>query len=109
VDLERAAAPIRAAEPTEHVRVCGGVGDGIKWELPLDRVVQQFMEQQPEEWTRAHLACRYDRQHGYVVGFTAPALDTLVRYVATSAIFGNIAERDHYTASLQWRMTQGVS
>jgi hypothetical protein len=107
--LDHAAAPLRVAEPTESVRVHGSGEGDARWELPLDRVVQQFMEQQSEAWKRAHLVCRYDRQHGYLVGFTAAVLDTLLEYVATQAVFGSAAERDHYAARLQWRIDHGVT
>jgi hypothetical protein len=52
-------------------------------ETPMDHVIREFIEAQPEGWKRAHLMCRDDRQHGYVVAFTAVALDTLVQYGAT--------------------------
>ena len=83
--------------------------NGIPLEMTIEGVITSSGEAQQGVWKQAHLVCRYDRQYGYVVGFTAPALDTLVQYVAANAIFGNIAERDHYTASLRWRMTQGVT
>jgi hypothetical protein len=109
VDLGNAAAPTRAAERTESVRARGSMGGDVRLELPLDRVVQQFIVQQIEEWRRAHLVCRYDGHHGYVVAFTAPALDTLVQYVATQAVFGSEAERNHYASDLQWRVNHGVA
>ena len=40
-----------------HVR--GSIGGNAGLELPLDRVVEQFIEQQPEVWKQAHLVCRY--------------------------------------------------
>jgi hypothetical protein len=109
VVLGNAPAPTRAAERTESVRARGSMGGDVRLELPLDRVVQQFIEQQTEEWKRAHLVCRYDRHHGYIVGFTAPALDTLVQYMATQDVFGSEAERNHYASDLRWRVNHGVA
>lgn len=86
----------------------GSVGGDIRWELPLDRVVQQFMEQQIEAWKREHLVCRYDRDHGYIVGPTAAAVNTLLQYVTTQAVFGSETERDHYAAPLTWLVDHGV-
>jgi hypothetical protein len=55
------------------------------------------------------MVCRYDRQvQSYVAGFTAPALDALLQYVATCPLFGRPAERDHYTAELRWRIDHHV-
>jgi hypothetical protein len=102
VEVDHVAAVIRAAGHSESVYTHGSVGSEVSVELPFDRVVQQFLEQQSEEWKQTHLVCRYDRQHGYVVGFTAEALDTVLQYVATSAVFGSEAERDHYAATLRW-------
>jgi hypothetical protein len=109
VGLDNGPAPTRAAARPESVRAPGSMGGDVRLELPLDRVVQQFMEQQLEAWKQAHLVCRYDRHHGYVVGFTAPALDTLVQYVATQAVFGSEAERNHYASDLRWRVHHGVA
>jgi hypothetical protein len=81
----------------------------IHLEMPLDHVMAQFVEAQPEAWKQAHLVCRYDRHHGYVVGFTAAALDTLVQYVTTQAIFGSEAERNFYASELRWRVDHDVS
>jgi hypothetical protein len=109
VDVDHAAAPIRAAECTESVGARGSIGDDGGLELPFDRVVEQFIEQQTEVWKQAHLVCRYDQQRGYVVGFTAAALDTLVEYVATCTVFGSASERDHYAATLKWVVDHHVS
>ena len=81
----------------------------IHLEMPIDHVIREFIEAQPEAWTQAHLVCHDDRQHGSVVGFTAQALDTLVQDVATYIGFGSEAERDDYAASLRWRIDQGVT
>jgi hypothetical protein len=86
----------------------GSVGGDIRWELPLDRVVQQYMEQQIEAWKREHLVCRYDRDHGYIVGPTAAAVNTLLQYVTTQTVFGSETERDHYAAPLTWLVDHGV-
>jgi hypothetical protein len=48
-------------------------------EMPMDHIIREFVEAQPEAWKQAHLVCCNDRQHGYVVAFTAAALDTLVQ------------------------------
>jgi len=91
-----------ADQPSADVQVSPDVENDIQLETPIDHVIREFIEAQPEAWKRAHLVCRDDRQHGYVVGFTAPALNTLVQYVTTQAVFGSEAERDYYAASLRW-------
>jgi hypothetical protein len=81
----------------------------IQIELPLDIVMRQFLESQPETWTSDHVICRYDRHEGYVVGVTAPALDAFAQFVAATSVFGSEAQRHHYTATLQWLVDHGVS
>ena len=46
---------------------------------------------------------RDDHHHAYVVGFTAAALDVLVQYVVTQAVFGSEAD----AIRLQWRIDHG--
>jgi TubC N-terminal docking domain len=99
--------PAHAPQATETTRVEPHKDDVIV-EWPLDRVVHPFLEQQPEVWKREHAVCRYDRHHGYVVRFTALALEALVQYVAISSVFGTETERDHYAASLRWVIDHGA-
>jgi hypothetical protein len=61
-----------------NVQVSTDVENDIHLEMRMDQVMTEFVEAQPEGWKQAHLVCRDDRQHGYVVAFTAAALDTLV-------------------------------
>jgi hypothetical protein len=82
------------------------VKNDTQLETPMDHVIREFIQAQPEAWKQAHLVCCDDRQHGYVVGFTAPALDMLVQDGATYTGFGSEAERDLYAASLLWRMEE---
>jgi hypothetical protein len=97
-----------ASEPADQLRVEPHAGDATL-ELPHDRVVQQFLERQTEDWKRDHLVFRFDRQaKTYLVGLTAPALDALLQYVATCTAFGSAAERDHYAATLKWLIDHGV-
>jgi len=77
------------------------VENDIQLETPMDHVIREFIEAQPKAWKQAHLVCRNDRQHGYVVAFTAAALDTMVQDVATYTSFETEAERDHDAASLR--------
>jgi hypothetical protein len=44
--------------------------------LPLGAINTSTVEPRLEPWKQVHLMCRDDRQHGYVVGFRAAALDT---------------------------------
>jgi hypothetical protein len=81
----------------------------IQLEMPIDHVIREFIEAQPEAWKRDNLVCRDDRQHGYVVAFTAAALDTLVQDVATYTSFETEAERDHDAASVRWRIDREVT
>jgi hypothetical protein len=98
-----------ASEPAEKLRAEPQAGDATL-ELPHDRVVQQFLERQPEVWKRDHIVIRFDRQvKAYLVRFAAPALDALCHYVATCAAFGSAAERDHYAATLTWLVDHGVT
>jgi TubC N-terminal docking domain len=98
----------QASEPAEKLRAEPQAGDATL-ELPFDRVVQQFLERQPEVWKRDHIVIRFDRQvKAYLVRFAAPALDALCHYVATCTAFGNAAERDHYAATLTWLIDHGV-
>jgi hypothetical protein len=88
----------------------GSTGRDLTVELVEDRVVQQFLEAQPEAWKRDHIIIRYDRQvKTYLAGFTAPALEALFRHVATSPVFGSEAERHHYSSGLRWRANHGVT
>lgn len=98
-----------ADQPSTDVQVSTDVENDIQLEMPMDHVIREFIEAQPEAWKQAHLVCRDDRQHGSVVAFTAAALDTLVQDVATYTGFGSEAERDYYIASLRWRIDQGVT
>jgi hypothetical protein len=97
-----------ASAPGDKPRVEPQAGDATL-ELPHDRVVQQFLERQPEVWKRDHIVIRFDRQvKAYLVRFAAPALDALCHYVATCRAFGSAAERDHYAATLKWLVNHGV-
>jgi hypothetical protein len=86
------------SEPADHpsadVHVSTDVENDIHLEMPMDHVIRLFVEAQPEVWNRNHFVCRDDRQHGYVVAFTAAAFDTLVQYMASYTGFGNEDERD---------------
>jgi hypothetical protein len=84
------------------------MGDDTTLELAQDRVVQPFVEAQSAAWQREHLVGRYDRHHGYVVAFTAPALEALLRYVESCAACGSAADREHYIATVRWRIDHGV-
>jgi hypothetical protein len=96
--LAQLSADVQASRDVEH---------DIQLAMPMDHVITPFVEAQPEAWKRAHVMCRYDQRHGYVVGLTVAALDTLVEYVATYTGFGSEAERDHYAAFLRWRKSPG--
>jgi hypothetical protein len=67
-----------AAQPLADMHASTDVKNETLIEMPLEQVIQEFIEAQPEAWKRAHLVCRVDRQHGYVLAFTVAALDTLV-------------------------------
>jgi hypothetical protein len=45
----------------------------------------------------------------YLVGLTAPALQALLQYVATTTILMSAADRDHYAATIKWLIDHGVS
>jgi hypothetical protein len=71
-----------AAQPSADMHVSTDVENETLIEMPLEPVVQECIAAQPEAWKQAHLVCRSDEKHGYVLGFTAPALDTWVPDVA---------------------------
>ena len=55
----------------------------IQMEMPMGHIMTQLIQTRPEAWKRAHLVCRDDQHHGYVVGSTVLALASLVQDVVT--------------------------
>jgi hypothetical protein len=88
-----------ADQASADVHASTDVENDIPLEMPMDHMMTQFIEAQPEARAQAyHVRCD-DRQQDSIVAFTSAALDALVQDVATYTGFETQADRNDYAAS----------